>query len=66
MNCIRERLCRSLIPVKIRISRARGGNGNFVGIELTKVMRDPETAWWEGILERKEHMEYDEASREDE
>jgi hypothetical protein len=36
-------------------------DGNFVGIELTKVMRDPETAWWEGILERTEHMEYHEA-----
>jgi hypothetical protein len=25
------------------------------------VMRDPATAWWERILEPKEHMEYDEA-----
>jgi hypothetical protein len=36
-------------------------NCEFVGIELTRVMRDPATSRWEGILERKEHMEYDEA-----
>lgn len=31
-------------------------NGNKVGIELTKVMREPKTRFWDRVLLRKDYM----------
>lgn len=32
-------------------------NGEKVGIELTKLTRDPNDIFWESVLDRKEHMD---------
>jgi len=31
--------------------------GNEVGVELTKITRDPSDVFWDKVLDRKEHIE---------